>query len=624
MMSSPSHLHQPLGLSQYQNMMNESPVKAASYYFHSDNSQSNEHGQLQHDLSFQDENFKSGHMNLDPEISQQFLYSDDNQDSSNFIVPVSQNDSNSHLLQYPPRFDQHQHQQGNNTLQPPIPTHHHQQQQQQQQQHQQGPLMHSFQHNPNSSSIQSNLYPPMEFLPNSHSNNSINQIPESTSTNTLSSYDSVPLLTSSLISSSVSDNSIASPISFQHNSAVTPRRPNRRPSFSVTPLPSIYQTPAQLTASGSANNLNNLTFTNGSITSPIALKTGGGVTPTTASRRPRHRRTRSRLSLDANGAASIVTINPSNSLNNIKSPANFALQNQSGSQSAGGLSNNSGTNPFYTPPAFLSPHQGSPATTPLATPSIEKKRSQSNFESISPSMLMNSGLIPQNNSMMKHQESSSNEKNDENDDTVFMAAADLTMKLASKLANQSSDPQKFLVDPLNSDINQFNIDQTPKIPYVQQQQQQQQQSHQSQQQHHHGILGSSFDSKPNISRSQSSINLASIASSSSSSTEKPHTTTNPNDPYQVKHYDILQPRKKIQKSNSTTNINDSLNGKKPKKVHACPLCAAVFQRPEHVKRHMRSHSSEKPYVCDEPGCGKRFNRGDNLKAHLRKIHQRPI
>ncbi|CAK7909138.1 hypothetical protein CAAN3_10S04874 [[Candida] anglica] len=60
----------------------------------------------------------------------------------------------------------------------------------------------------------------------------------------------------------------------------------------------------------------------------------------------------------------------------------------------------------------------------------------------------------------------------------------------------------------------------------------------------------------------------------------------------------------------------------PKKKHPCPLCDSRFQRPEHVKRHMKSHSKEKPFECDEPECGKRFNRKDNLKAHLKKIHKR--
>ncbi|GMM36549.1 hypothetical protein DASC09_038740 [Saccharomycopsis crataegensis] len=64
--------------------------------------------------------------------------------------------------------------------------------------------------------------------------------------------------------------------------------------------------------------------------------------------------------------------------------------------------------------------------------------------------------------------------------------------------------------------------------------------------------------------------------------------------------------------------------RKSKKNHECPLCGSRFQRPEHVKRHMRSHSSEKPFHCDQPNCTKRFNRSDNLKAHLRKIHKLQI
>lgn len=60
----------------------------------------------------------------------------------------------------------------------------------------------------------------------------------------------------------------------------------------------------------------------------------------------------------------------------------------------------------------------------------------------------------------------------------------------------------------------------------------------------------------------------------------------------------------------------------PKKKHVCPLCFARFQRPEHVKRHLKSHSDEKPFECDFPDCDRRFNRKDNLKAHLKKIHKK--
>lgn len=66
------------------------------------------------------------------------------------------------------------------------------------------------------------------------------------------------------------------------------------------------------------------------------------------------------------------------------------------------------------------------------------------------------------------------------------------------------------------------------------------------------------------------------------------------------------------------------SGNEDKKVHECPLCHMKFQRPEHVKRHMLSHSSEKPFACPELGCNKRFNRNDNLKQHLRNIHKKKI
>lgn len=46
-----------------------------------------------------------------------------------------------------------------------------------------------------------------------------------------------------------------------------------------------------------------------------------------------------------------------------------------------------------------------------------------------------------------------------------------------------------------------------------------------------------------------------------------------------------------------------------------PSCRARFKRLEHVKRHMASHSREKPHVCWVPGCDGRFTRRDNLQTH---------
>ena len=57
------------------------------------------------------------------------------------------------------------------------------------------------------------------------------------------------------------------------------------------------------------------------------------------------------------------------------------------------------------------------------------------------------------------------------------------------------------------------------------------------------------------------------------------------------------------------------------KAFSCPLfsCGRLFKRLEHLKRHMRTHTMERPFQC--PVCRKRFSRSDNLTQHQR-IHTR--
>lgn len=66
-----------------------------------------------------------------------------------------------------------------------------------------------------------------------------------------------------------------------------------------------------------------------------------------------------------------------------------------------------------------------------------------------------------------------------------------------------------------------------------------------------------------------------------------------------------------------TQHSPAHQARKPRS-HICGVCGRLFARREHVRRHVLSHTGEKPFKCAD--CARKFARRDLLSRHRKKLH----
>ncbi|SSD61786.1 uncharacterized protein SCODWIG_03547 [Saccharomycodes ludwigii] len=113
-----------------------------------------------------------------------------------------------------------------------------------------------------------------------------------------------------------------------------------------------------------------------------------------------------------------------------------------------------------------------------------------------------------------------------------------------------------------------------------------------------------------FARMNKEINTGSVAAVSNTCSNSTSNTTNNNNM-----------RAKINQTSSILPNNLKLNGTTPSgkpRLFVCSVCSKAFARQEHLSRHERCHTKEKPYICGL--CNKCFTRRDLLVRHAHKLH----
>lgn len=70
------------------------------------------------------------------------------------------------------------------------------------------------------------------------------------------------------------------------------------------------------------------------------------------------------------------------------------------------------------------------------------------------------------------------------------------------------------------------------------------------------------------------------------------------------------------------SLDSKTTRKRSNKKSVCGVCKKIFSRTSDMKTHLRTHTGERPYVCNIENCGKTFTTCSNLRRHQR-LHTTP-